>query len=59
MSVTVVICLQISIFELLKTTLRAPRGRGTSVVICLQISIFELLKTTHYVQMLDIAIVER
>ena len=29
------------------------------VVICLQISIFELLNTTHYVQMIDIAIVER
>ena len=43
---TVVICLQISIFELLKTTLCRGIGIAYYVVICLQISIFELLKTT-------------
>ena len=42
----VVICLQISIFELLNTTRRPVGVSGQDVVICLQISIFELLNTT-------------
>ena len=42
----VVICLQISIFELLNTTQGWYIPSPEEVVICLQISIFELLNTT-------------
>ena len=44
----VVICLQISIFELLNTTGACLNGCRYTVVICLQISIFELLNTTGH-----------
>ena len=40
------ICLQISIFELLNTTGNGNEMKPARVVICLQISIFELLNTT-------------
>ena len=42
----VVICFQISIFELLETTLAEDTEYEEVVVICFQISIFELLETT-------------
>ena len=41
------ICLQISIFELLNTTMQYLILKLELVVICLQISIFELLNTTR------------
>ena len=46
LSLLVVICFQISIFEPLETTKKNKTRMPSLVVICFQISIFEPLETT-------------